>query len=484
MAEPGSVPVPAPVPAARPRRRRLPPDAGGAELAELLTGLRVLVVDTGRVWWRLLPQVLGLYLLGWLGSQLAMRLAVAAGDVSAWLALVLFSFNFVSLLTALVLILQVVGRELGIRSLIPEEEAAVDGRDESVGQLLAVTLLPFLALYAAFGQVTEAASDLTVEQGLRTGFGSEGSVLGVLNDASREHPWRLLALVVGIYVLRRVLDALHERTGRPVLGLVVALVESFFMLVLILGGVRLFQLAMLWVTDRAFWGWAAAVRDAVASFLARFAIDLPAVLDAVARVVTQEVWPVAWQVVSQPIIWLAVAALIYGSQVLSLAELWRKGQTYADRIPGAGTFARYRDKQTLRRLGPPPRGVQRVAREAKEAFLGDVDDKYLPTFHSLRLILRAGLVFLGSFVLVHAVLEAVRNYASTALDTLIGGHTVDFWTVWQPWLDLAVNLPFEPLRLCLLAVAFRRCLELFQQRSHAAAPAWAPGEPAPAEVVR
>ncbi|SDT42704.1 hypothetical protein SAMN04488543_4327 [Friedmanniella luteola] len=464
MAEPA-----APTTSRPPAPRLTAADAGRAELVGLLTDLRILVVDSGRVWWRLLPQLLGLYLLGWLGSQLALRLAVAAGEVSAWLALVLFSFNFVSLLTALVLILQLVGRELGIRTLIPAEEAAVDGRDESVGQLLAVTLLPFLGLYAAFGQVTEAASDLTVEQGLRSGFGADGSVLGVLNDASQQHPWRLLALVVGVYVLRRVIDALHERTGRQVLGLLVALVESFFMLLVILGGIRLFQLAMLWLTDRAFMGWGAAVRDAVGAFLARFAIDLPAVLETLTRVVTEQVWPVAWDVVSQPIIWLAVAALIYGSQVLSLAELWRKGQTYADRIPGAGTFARYRDKQALRRIGPPPRGVQRVAREAKEAFLGDVDDKYLPTFHSLRLVLRAGLVFLGSFVLVHAVLEAVRNYASTALDALLGGHTVDFWTVWGPWVDLASTLPFEPLRLCLLAVAFRRCLELFQQRSHAAA---------------
>ena len=467
MAEP--VPAPAPRPATA-------TGAGRAELAELLTDLRILVVDTGRVWWRLLPQVLGLYLLGWLGSQVAMRLAVAAGDVSAWLALVLFSFNFVSLLTALVLILQVVGRELGIRSLIPADEAAVDGRDESVGQLLAVTLLPFLGLYAAFGQVTEAAGDLTVEQGIRSGFGAEGSVLGVLNDASRQHPWWLLALVVGIYVLRRVLDALHERTGRQVLGLLVALVESFFMLLVILGGIRLFQQAVIWLTGRAFWGWGAAVRDAAAAFLARFAIDLPAVLDAIGRVLSEDVWPVAWDVVSQPVLWLAVAALIYGSQVLSLAELWRKGQTYAERIPGAGTFARYRDKQALRRLGPPPRGVQRVAREAKEAFLGDVDDKYLPTFHSLRLVLRAGFVFLGSFVLVHAVLTAVRNYFSTAVEALLGGHTVDFWTVWGPWVDLATELPFEPLRLCLLAVAFRRCLELFQQRSTAAPVA---GPPAP-----
>ena len=81
---------------------------------------------------------------------------------------------------------------------------------------------------------------------------------------------------------------------------------------------------------------------------------------------------------------------------------------------------------------------------------------------------------------VHAVLEAVRNYASTALDALLGGHTVDFWTVWGPWVDLASGLAFEPLRLCLLAVAFRRCLELFQQRPHAIARA---GATAPATAV-
>ena len=44
----------------------------------LWTDLRILVVDTGRVCWRLLPQILGIYLLGWLGSQLALKIAVIA----------------------------------------------------------------------------------------------------------------------------------------------------------------------------------------------------------------------------------------------------------------------------------------------------------------------------------------------------------------------------------------------------------------------
>ena len=110
----------------------------------------------------------------------------------------------------------------------------------------------------------------------------------------------------------------------------------------------------------------------------------------------------------------------------------------------------------------------------KQAFFGDIDDKYLPTFHSLRLVLRAGLIFLGSYVLVYSMIAIAQNYAGTLLYTAIGGQTIDFWVAWEPLTDLAQRLPFEPLRLCLLAVAFCRCLELFQQRVDAAPAPQAP----------
>ena len=92
----------------------------------LTADLRILVVDTGRVWWRLLPQILAIYLLGWLGSELALRVAVILGDISPWLALILFAFNFVCVLVAAVLILNLAGRELGIRELLPPDERTVD----------------------------------------------------------------------------------------------------------------------------------------------------------------------------------------------------------------------------------------------------------------------------------------------------------------------------------------------------------------------
>ena len=66
----------------------------------MLTELRILVVDTGRVWWRLLPLILAVYLLGWLGGELTLRVAVILGDLSPWLALILFAFHFVCVLVA------------------------------------------------------------------------------------------------------------------------------------------------------------------------------------------------------------------------------------------------------------------------------------------------------------------------------------------------------------------------------------------------
>ena len=172
-----------------------------------------------------------------------------------------------------------------------------------------------------------------------------------------------------------------------------------------------------------------------------------------------------WGTLSQPIIWLAVAALVYGSRVLSLAELWRKGQPYAARVPGATVFSSYRDKLAFKRPGPPPAGVRRAAREFNTVFLGDLNDKYLPTVHSVRLVLRAGIAFLACYVAAYTLLRVLGNLIESGVHVITGGHPVDFWFIFGPALGLLPDVLIEPLRLCLLAVTFQRCLVLFRSRS-------------------
>jgi hypothetical protein len=323
----------------------------------VLTDLRILVVDSGRVWWRLLPVILAVYLLGWLGAELTLRIAVIAGDISPWLTLILFAFHFVCILSATVVILNLAGRELGIRELLPEDERMVDDRDVSFSRLLAITLLPFLGMYAAFGQVDEAANRLVLQQMVRYGFiGDQPTVLGALYDLSANRLPLLVALLVGLYVTRRLVDLVHDRTGWRLAGLAVVLIESFFILVLVMGGIRVFQAVGIWLRARAFVQWLAAIKTEVAEFLAIFRIDLPAILERLGTFLAEQVWPIFLDVLTAPLLWLAVAALVFGSRVLSLAELWRKGQSYAARVPGASVFARYAEKRALRQAGPPPVG--------------------------------------------------------------------------------------------------------------------------------
>ncbi len=430
--------------------------------------LRILVLDTGRVWWRTLPQILSVFLIGWVAARLAQALAVRVGEWNTWPALVIFTLGLLSQLVAIVVILQIVGRELGVRDLVPESEAVADDRDTSLTRLVSITLLPFLGIYAAFGEVQARATQLTNEQLLRNGaFASDvPSVLGDLNALSTQHPWQLFAGLAALYLLRRGLDLVHDRTGWRLLGIAVALVESFFLLVIILGGIRVFQQARIWLEGRMFMAWLDALKNAVLDALSVISIRLPELVTRLADFLAEEVWPLFWEALAQPIIWLAVAALVFGSAVLSLAELWRKGEPFLARVPGSTVFATHAERRRAKGKQPPPAGVGRAAVELKEAFFSDIDDKYLPTFHSLRLILRAGVVFLGSYVAVYSAIEMASAGVDMLTDRISGGRDISFWYAFGPWIGLLPDLLFEPLRICLLAVAFRRCLELFWARSH------------------
>ena len=58
-----------------------------------------------------------------------------------------------------------------------------------------------------------------------------------------------------------------------------------------------------------------------------------------------------------------------------------------------------------------------------------------------------------------------QNYLERLLHLIVGGHEGQFWVRWEPVFSRVQDALVEPVRLCLLAVAFRRCLEIFVQRS-------------------
>lgn len=443
--------------------------------------LRVLVADTVRVWWRLLPQLLTLQIGGWLGYQATLWISAAVSLHNGWVALGIFSLGFVFTLGSIVLMLRLVGRELGIRALISAESDNGDHRadhgdehDDSISRLLALTLLPFLGIYAAFNYVSNRAEELNVRSLLQAGILSDKTLLGQLNPTtSTKRLIIVVCIVVGAYLLRRGLDLLHERTDWRWLGVVVAAVEGFFILTLLLSGQKLVNKFTDWLFDRQVFGWLDALEDKMAGFFSLFKVDLPEVIDHVIAFIGQTVWPSFLDVMAEPVAWLAVAALVYGSHVLSLANLWRKGQPLSSEVPLPSRLRRVRE----RKVGST--GFRRAALEFQEVFLGDIDDKYLPTLQSIRLILRSGLTFLGAYLLIYTLIRSLRQVVIAVLDMVTHGKPVTFWVPFGSFFDLAADLLTEPLRIVLLGVAFHRCLLLFKARA-----ADVHTDDLPAEVVR
>ena len=85
-----------------------------------------------------------------------------------------------------------------------------------------------------------------------------------------------------------------------------------------------------------------------------------------------------------------------------------------------------------------------AAARFQEAFLGDIDDKYLPALHALRLVVRAGPIFLGSYIFVYNLVIIAQNYVENGLNWLAGGHEIEFWVRWEPVFALLQDALTEP----------------------------------------
>ncbi|MGJ3508427.1 hypothetical protein [Enemella sp. A6] len=439
---------------------------------------RVLVGTTVRTWRSLLPLMLLLQVISWFCLQSTMAVAAVITMDHPWLALGIFSVGFVLSLVVAVVMLRVVGDTLGTPAMVPDAEGEPEGR-VGLTRMLGLTMLPLLAMYAAFGHVAEAVRQLTLITFAM--FGSIGDNLLIVLSPNRAGVFTVLAVLIGAYVLRRVLDKVHERTGWRWMGLLVTITEAFFVMGVVLAASRWISNLTFWLRHRELMAWWDATVAGLATALHLVNIDLPAVLAWIGPVWQDEVAPSLIKALTEPLLWLAVAALVFGSRVVSVADMWRKGQPLSSQVPGARRLTLFRKMAATaeaKRQHPPGLG-RRFGMWLQETFLGDIDDKYLPTLHAIRLVLKAGLPFLTAFVLLHNLVSIGKGLLTTALADAIGGHSTILWTGMLPGVELVVGLLLETVRLVLIAAAFHRCLQLFRARAHASdnpVPAPRPGK--------
>ena len=376
------------------------------------------------------------------------------------------------MLVAAVLILSLAGRELGIRDLLPDDERTVDDRDPSFSRLLAITLLPFLGMYAAFGQVTEAAYRLFVQQ-MRPLRRDPSDVPTVARRPERRWPpttcGRLVALLVGLYVLRRAgRSACTTAPAGGCSGSLVVLIESFFLLVLILGGVPGAQ------TGSRCWLRGARLRAVAGDDQGRARRRSSRSSPSTCR----RSWTGSPSSGQRP----GLAALRRRAEpAAALAGRGRPGL----RLAGALARRAVAQGPAVRRARARRQRLRPLRRQARPA----PDRPTAPRCPAGR---RPGPGRRSSATSTTSTCRpstrsgwccgpACCSSARTCWSTRWSLIAQNYFAVLVHWLDRRSRLhllgragsrwstcpaevPFETLRLCLLAVAFRRCLELFAQR--------------------
>lgn len=406
-----------------------------------------LTADGVHAWIDLLPQLLGLTLLGWSAYYGSVLMGAQLAVWSAWLVIVALSLGVTLRLATLIISLRLVAVHLGAPDLLRRvnpQDYIEDGRDQSLSRLLSITMLPFLALYASFGYINSFVQDVVMTSTKSVGMAGLVSDLNPIGS-----PIAIVAVsgaIVALFVGRRAVDKVFENRQNAFTGLLAVLLESAFLLLVALSGFRLVQSATLWFQDRALMQWFDTGIHMVSQLLH---VDIPDVLAAIGGFLADIAWPVFWDVVSQPLAWLALTALVLGSRVLSLSELWRsEGPAQTEERRAAKLRARIAQAE----------GLRRVTLRAQEVFFGDLDDKYLPTWWAFRLVLRAGWIPLGVFVIAFNMLALAGDWLKVQVFRGMGGGSFTDSLLFAPLVGLIPDVAVLSLQLALLGAAFVRIL--------------------------
>jgi hypothetical protein len=409
--------------------------------------VRDLVRGTAVLWWRNAWVLMTIVLVGMAGRVGAQAAAVELGVThdQPVLALALFTVGILVEVATLFAMVRVLASDwAGRGGTTPGEEP--EPEREPVLHALAVTLLPLIAIFSANGVVDDRVETLVNASAKETGvFGvADSAIMGVLTD-----DWaRAVPVFVVAYVLRRVLDALHERTGWRWLGLLTAWIELLFLLLVFVVARRVVAAVHGWWSHRQVAHDVSTAWNDVAGWFAGFKVPIPDAIAATWHLFWDTLWPPLLDGFVLPLAWLAATALVFGYRELG-------GRSLVEGMPVPERLQRLADR---RPSVPKTRHGRFAVSELTDLLAGDARDKYLPTLHGLKRVLRVGPLYLGVFCLLYGAVTFLTGWSQVATEWLLGVRTPNFWIAGEHLHELAIDLVWEPIRICLLAAAFIHCL--------------------------
>ncbi|MFG1907071.1 hypothetical protein [Kribbella sp. NPDC048928] len=432
-----------------------------------------LIGDTFRLWWKNLLPMTTWWAAGFLGFTVCSQGAIwLAKHAHSSLGTGLFAVGVLLQISATVGMIRTCAMSLyrWRDAASSDAEETSDPTQRGLLELLAVTLLPLVAVWSAWGffdaQVSQLSASALVQNGLQPGSGF--FKLG-------NHQWHgyLPALII-LLVIRRLLQAVDDRwPSRPV-KFAQVWSEAFFVLLTFV--ITPFAIAdgKEWFKDRSFWYWSLDWWDGFKNVFDKIHIPIPAGIEFLWGFFFDSLWPLFKDGVAEPLTWLAITTVVFGHRVLS----------------GGGVFRGTRLERRLGTQTEQPEAPQRgrlvgLTYKAPDLVLAGLREKFYPAINAFRLLVRVGPVFLGVVCLVYTFWVLGDDWAFVAVQRLIGIHGNHWGLMNHEIAALVQGLLFEPLRIALLAAAFDLCISVgMERRTEAAAIAEVKAPPAqPATVT-
>ncbi|MEQ7004596.1 hypothetical protein ABN028_00215 [Actinopolymorpha sp. B17G11] len=383
------------------------------------------------------------FVAGYLAHNLVLRGSAWLAHRNQWLGFAGLSIGVLVLLASTIMMFHAVrpglvpfggrrrGHAAGVPGALPAQEPAKSRMVDEIAE----AILPFLIFYGAWGLFTDEVREWGVQvlnQDITGGIG----VLGVLTTLTPIP----LAVAIGSWVIRAILEFVYNRRGGRLLGVGVALFEANWMFFAVISVSIVIGQGIDWLTSRVVW---VDTRDAAGAVFSMLDGWLPVSpfewIGATWATLTDQFGGVVADGVLLPLLWLIITAVVFGE------EMERDGKVIArTRLEGAGTlFARL-----------PAR-----AQVVSELFTREIREKWTPVVVGLRFVLGAGAAFFLTFCLLYVCVEVFTGWAFIGVKHLVGPHPWDWWWPWLEPLHFAELGLREVLRIALLAAAFEICLE-------------------------
>ncbi|MGW6280341.1 hypothetical protein [Kribbella sp. NPDC055071] len=428
-----------------------------------------LIGDTFRLWWRNLLPMTTWWLGGFVGFTVSINAAIwLARHAHQSLGTGVFAIGVLCQITAAVGMIRTCAMSLyrWRDAASSETEETSDPMQHGLLELLAVTLLPLVAVWSAWGFFDDQVGQLTATFLVQNGTQSTFFQVGI-------HSWhKYLPALLVLLVLRRLLQAVDDRwPSRPV-KFAQVWSEAFFVLVTVVITPFAVSEGKLWFKERSFWYWSVDWWSGLKDFFESIRIPLPAGIEFLWGFFWETLWPLFKLGIGEPLTWLAITTVVFGHRVLSSGGVFR------------GT-------RLERRLGaqPDPEAAQpnrfvALTYKAPDLVLGGLREKFYPALNAFRLLVRVGPVFLGVVCMVYTFWLLGEAWAFVGIQRTIGIHGM-YWGLMNIEISgLIRDIVFQPLRIALLAAAFDLCISVgIQRRNEAAAKKAAESQPAKAAAT-